>query len=218
MSTPQGQEQEEPRPRNLAAATLRSAGRVFAIAVGAAFGVGLLVCFWAGLFDSVRLEQRPAGPWNTIQRHYTGPYDAIRFAIRTVALYAGQQVGRTPARGFAVFFDEPQEMEAAALRSIAGCIIDSLIAEPDTPFVSVRVAQFPAVVGTFRLRSFFSYMSGVFKFYPALAAYLREEKLELAGPVVEIYDLDRRVIEYVAPLDDAPFLPDTVALPLVVGE
>jgi hypothetical protein len=69
----------------------------------------------------------------------------------------------------------------------------------DSPYVVDSLPPCPiALVGHYPLRSFFSYMSGAAKAYPTLQTLLQARQLELARPVVEVYDLELKQIRYIA--------------------
>lgn len=184
------------------------AGRVFAVVLAVVCAISAVICWWAGFFDPLTIAPATAGPWHLLYRTHTGPYEGVRLAIRDVALYVEHTTGRKPTRGFSVYLDDPAEVPREHRRSIGGCLTDTLHTAPPSPYRSVTQDSLPAAVGTFRLRSFFSYMTGVFKFYPALDQYLREHGDTLTGPVIEVYDLERRRIDYVAPIGPGAVLPD----------
>jgi hypothetical protein len=156
--------------------------------------------YWAGLFDSIQLAQRRVGPYSLLYREHRGPYQGMRLVMRETAALLKETYGREPRRGFGIYYDDPATVDAAELRSIGGCITDTLIAEPGGAYRSRVFEETDAVVGTFRLRSLFSYMVGVQKFYPALETFLEKGRLRQVGPVMEIYDLDREEILFIAPL------------------
>jgi hypothetical protein len=183
--------------------------RIFGVVFGVVLVVSVGICYWAGFFDAVTLAPGTVGPYYFLYREHTGPYEGVRLAIRDVALYVERTAGSKPRRGFSVYLDDPSVVPRERLRSIGGCLTDTLFTAPPSPYHSATQDSVEAVVGTFRLRSFFSYMTGVFKFYPALDDFLRRQGDTLSGPVIEIYDLERRRIEYVAPIGPGAVLPDT---------
>ena len=107
-----------------------------------------------------------------------------------------------PSKGFGIYLDDPAEVPQDSLRCRAGCLTDTLLHDPEPPLRSGVEPERPAVVATFPLRSPFSYMTGVLKAYPALERYLAEEGLEANGPVMEVYDLEKREIRYLVPVKE----------------
>jgi len=183
--------------------------RVFGVVFGAVLVVSVGLCWWAGFFDSVTVAPGAAGPFHFLYREHIGPYEGVRMAIHDVALYVERTAGSKPRRGFSVYLDDPSVVPREHLRSLGGCLTDTLFTAPPAPYRSATQDSVEAVVATFRLRSFFSYMTGVFKAYPALDDFLRRRGDTLTGPVIEIYDLDRHRIDYVALIGPGSVLPDT---------
>ncbi|MBD3241037.1 MAG: hypothetical protein GF331_10670 [Chitinivibrionales bacterium] len=175
---------------------------IFAPVAAAVLIIGVALTWWAGYFDSVVLTERTMGPYHLLYREHRGPYEGIRFAMRDVFLYYRRLYGEAPARGFSIYYDDPANIEADSLRSIAGVLTDSLLTDPKEPYRSRTVPAHHALVGTFPLRSPFSYMIGVLKFGDVLEEYLEETEREPQGPTMEIYDLEDRVIRYVVPIED----------------
>jgi hypothetical protein len=55
-------------------------------------------------------------------------------------------------------------------------------------------------VGTFHIRSFLSNYTGTQKYYSAKESFARENKVVLAGPVIELFDMGARRVFYIAPV------------------
>lgn len=189
-------------------ATVRVSARIFGVVAGVLFLAGLALSFWAGYLDSPFVDVRDVGPHYLLYREQVGPYEMVRYSMRTVFLYYRDTYGREPSRGFGVYFDDPDSVSQDSLRSQAGCLTDTLLADPSEPFQTRVEPRRQAVVATFPLRSPFSYMTGVQKAYPALQTYVEEEGLETTGPAMEVYDLDLREIRYIltiaSPAEDTP--------------
>ena len=94
----------------------------------------------------------------------------------------------------------PRTTKPENLRSEAGYITDSLLPDVKLPYRTAVVPRTRAVSGVLPVRSFLSPYVGPLKFYPRLLRYCEREKLELSGPVMEIYDGARKRIEYIAPV------------------
>jgi len=103
-------------------------------------------------------------------------------------------------KGIAVFYDNPQTVKAQDLHSIAGCITDTVLTNLDTPYKSQILPKTRAIVGTFHIRSFLSNYTGTQKYYSAKESFARENKVVLAGPVIELFDMAARRVFYIAPI------------------
>ncbi len=174
--------------------------KITGIIAGAVTFAMLVVAFIGGIFDSVEFSVQKSGPYNLIYKENRGPYAGIRIILNDVLKYVVDQKKIKVLQGFAIFYDDPAKVPADSLRSIAGVITDSLY-DVSAPYKSALFPKTEAVVGVFPIRSFLSYTSGTFKFYPQLQKYVSSKKLTLSGPVLEIYDSAKRRIIYVASVD-----------------
>lgn len=157
------------------------------------------VAFYAGMFDSIAITREPRGPYALIYREYRGSYSGIKFVMNNVYRYVRDSLQLPTGIGFSVFYDNPQKIPVDSLRSISGIFTDSIISVNE-PYRSGLFERTDAVVGRFRLRSFFSYTIGGYKFYSELQRFLQDKKIEQTGPVMEMYDMVERVIYYIAPV------------------
>jgi hypothetical protein len=155
--------------------------------------------YYAGVFDAVELTRESCGPFYLIYREYRGPYQGIRFVMNNVYQYVRDSLHLQTNTGFAVFYDNPGKSDPDSLRSISGIICDSLHSV-QPPYRNSVFERTDAVVGEYNLRSFFSYMTGSYKFYPQLHRYIAKKKIKQTGPVIEIYDLAKRSILFIAPV------------------
>lgn len=174
--------------------------RIIGVIVAAAMLVFFVLCFFAGVFDTMTVSVRDEGPFNLIFREHRGPYRGVRFALYDVYSYLKDKHSMQPQRGFVMFLDNPQKTKKEDLRCRAGCITDSIVANVSGQYATEVFAKTKAVRGSFRLRSFMSPMTGPVKFYPRMLETLRTEKLTSAGPVMEIYDVPAKTIIYIAPV------------------
>lgn len=174
--------------------------RIAAVIAAGIVAATLALCYGAGIFDRLPLEERTAGPYYLLYRDNKGPYQGIKNVMSDVYAYVRYEKKSDVSRGFAIFYDDPRGKDKEQLRSSAGCITDSLVTDLKQPYLSRRFDSTHAVVGVFPLRTFFSYMTGTFKFYPRLGRYLAAHNLTLSGAVMEVYDMQQRRILYIAPV------------------
>ena len=177
-----------------------TARRIVIAVLGVTCAAFLLVCWAAGVFDAVSMQAGEQGPYSLVFREYKGPYRGVKFALYDVYHYLNDKRSIAPARGFAVFYDNPQKVKPDSLRSIAGYITDSILPGVTPPYKTDVFAKTRAVTGVFPIRTFMSQFTGPIKFYPRLLLYLKQEKLEATGPVMEIYDIGGKKIVYIAPV------------------
>jgi AraC family transcriptional regulator len=156
--------------------------------------------FYAGMFDKLSLEVAEVGPYPIVYREHKGPYDGVKFALHDVYRYLKTKRMQWTTKGIAVFCDDPQTVKTQDLRSLAGCVTDTLLTNLDPPYKSQILPKTHAVAGTFRVRSFLSNYTGTRKYYSAKDDFARENKLVLAGPVIELFDMGSRKVFYFAPV------------------
>lgn len=177
--------------------------KIFAIIASVVTAIMMIMAFIGGVFDSVTFSIQQAGPYNLVYKEHRGSYAGIRLILNDVFKYVVKEKKGMVKEGFAIFYDDPATVPSDSLRAIAGVITDSL-KEVSAPYKSALYPKTNAVVGEFPIRSFLSYTSGVVKFYPQLQKYLTENNLKQSGPVLEIYNSPKRVITYVASVNEGP--------------
>lgn len=177
-----------------------TAMRIVIAIVGITCAAFILLCRAAGVFDAVSMQTGEQGPYSLVFREHRGPYRGVKFALLDVYHYLNDKRSIVPQRGFAVFYDNPNKVKPDSLRSIAGYITDSILPGVTTPYKTDVFAKTRAVTGVFPIRTFMSQFTGPLKFYPRLLLYLKQEKLEATGPVMEIYDIGGKKIVYIAPV------------------
>lgn len=166
-----------------------------------------LVSFQAGIFDSVHFFEESRGPYNLVYKEYKGSYSAVGYRIKDVFQYVKTKKGIDAVEGgFAVFYDNPQKTKSDSLRSICGVFTDSLISA-EVPYKAAVYGKSYCIVGKFPLRSYFSYMSGINKFYPALEKYVKAKKTTVTGPVMEVIDTKNKAIVYIVSVTNTTSVP-----------
>lgn len=175
-------------------------GVVLAIALG---GVA-----YFGLFASVEAERGRTGAYRLVYKDLTGPYDQVAATMDELYFELLDQ-GVETRRGFGLYFDNPEEVPAAELRSRVGCVVEpEAWAALDSVRDQFQVMDYPdveAVVARFPYRGSASIMFGAMKVYPKLAQALGTRPA--GGPALEVYDLDLRSIFYAMPLEDVGLVP-----------
>ncbi len=165
-------------------------------------GATLLFFFYAGMFDRIEFSRESRGPYNLIYREYQGPRSGVRHVMNTVYRYVRDTLHLESGTGFTVFYDDPLSGIEKDSRCIAGVVVDSC---PEVA-ASYKTGVFrcgEAVIGSVKLRSFFSYTIGGSRFYYRLRKLLAEKNEKRTGPVLELYEVKQKRIQYVAPFSGA---------------
>jgi hypothetical protein len=174
--------------------------RIFWIISIVSISAIIVLSFFSGLFDGVKITNQTVGPYYLVYRTHKGSYSGIQFVMGDVYRYMREKKSISPQKGFAIYYDDPAKIQPDSLRSIAGVITDSS-ENVESPYKSGVFQKTEALIGTFPIRSFMSYSIGVYKFYPALEKKVAKDKCHLSGPVIEIYDLEAKKITYIAPVN-----------------
>lgn len=160
----------------------------------------IMVLSGYGLFSPVNIEEKNAGPYMLVYKKYIGDYKNTGLIMDEI--YYDLSGNSVPAKkGFGLYYDNPQEVDKAKLRSIAGCIVEGVpVQKLKKLSAKYGVQEYPSsksVVAEFPYKGKVSIVIGVFKVYPKLATYIKEHKYSQT-PVMEIYDQSNEKIIYIA--------------------
>lgn len=172
--------------------------------------IAVIVLFWAaltyyGMFTSVEITQAQKGPYYLVYKEHKGDYAKVGPVMDEVYYDLRNNKNIFSAKGFGLYYDNPEEVAKENLRSVVGCIVP--LAKIDGIEGDYKIAEFPsskAVVSTFPYRGTLSFIMAVIKVYPKLQEHLQtietlKEKEEFA--IMEIYDMENNIIEFVAATD-----------------
>lgn len=103
-------------------------------------------------------------------------------------------------KGYGEYYDNPQKVEKSKLRSQAGCIIeDKDLAKLLKQTGKFKVKQLPLqkyIVAEFPYKGKISILFSIFRVYPALQQYSKENGYSLETSIMEIYDVPNKKIMY----------------------
>lgn len=159
------------------------------------FGLFLVLGFFGFMFfhlgalKPVEITQSVAGPFYLIAKSHVGPYHKTVQAIEVVEAWAQKE--KIECRlSFGQYLDDPKTMEEERLKSRGGCLY---LNKPDVAalpkdFENIELPAQDYVVAHFSG----SPGIGPMKVYPKVDEYLKQQGLQMAGPVIEVYEiLDR---------------------------
>ena len=179
---------------------MRILGRVIIIIAVIAI-VCLMVLARYGLFSSVSVSEKNAGPYVLVYKTHVGDYNSVAPIIGEVYNDLKNNYSIEATKGFGLYYDNPQEVEKAKLRSIVGCIVEGKSVEDLKKGIDkYGVKEYPSsksVVAEFPYRGKMSIIIGIFKVYPKLASYIKEHKYPQT-PIMELYDRPNGTIEYIS--------------------
>lgn len=113
--------------------------------------------------------------------------------------------GYDTTKGFGIYYDDPKTVKKSELRSLVGCIIDEKyypnLRDIKSKFKMKEIPPSRGLIGEFPYKSWVSIMIGISKAYPKLNKFLQDNKLQ-PGPVMEVYDMKNKKIQYIFPYSD----------------
>ena len=181
--------------------------RLLTIILGVAAVVVLGLGYY-GLFAPVVFTERQMGPYVLVYEKHAGEYKHTAAIVEKISSALLGEDGIFVGKGFGLFYDNPKIVEAASLRSIAGCIVENV---PDDKIKRLKdkylVAEFPdarCVVAELPYKGFVSIVLGTLRVYPKLTEYLKAHDYRMT-PVMEIYDKPNRKVYYVAAYTLGPY-------------
>ena len=166
--------------------------------------VSLMVLARYGLFYSVSIPEKNVGPYLLVYKTHVGDYKSVGPIIGELYSDLKNSYSIEATKGFGLYYDNPQQVDKAKLRSIVGCIVEGRSVE-DLKKVTSKygVKEYPSsksVVAEFPYKGKMSILIGVFKIYPKLASYIKEHKYTQT-PIMELYDQPNKRIEYISSIN-----------------
>ncbi len=144
------------------------------------------------------------GPYLLVYKKHTGDYKNVGPVMDELYYDLKNNYDIETTKGFGLYYDNPQKVEKAKLRSIVGCVVEGRSVE-DLIKVSNKygVKKYPSsksVVAEFPYKGKMSIIIGIFKVYPKLSAYIKEQKYTQT-PIMELYDQANKKIEYISSIN-----------------
>lgn len=159
---------------------------------------------YSGLFTDVKIIEKEVGPYKLVYENHIGPYYKIKDIQDKIynTLLADHII---PERGFGIYYDNPEDVPQDKLKSIGGCIVEkddySMLENLSGKYKVKDYKQTRAIYTTFPFVNSFSIILGVMKVYPELFKY-QQSKAYKQAPVLEIYDIPEKKIEFIIPIQD----------------
>ncbi len=166
--------------------------------------VCLIVLARYGLFYSVSVSEKNVGPYLLVYKTHIGDYKSVGPIIGELYYDLKNNYSIETTKGFGLYYDNPQEVDKAKLRSIVGCIVEDRSVE-DLKKVSNKygVKEYPSsksVVAEFPYKGQMSILIGIFRVYPKLGSYIKEHKYPQTL-IMELYDQPNKRIEYISSIN-----------------
>lgn len=165
-------------------------------------GIGIYLFFYLGGYKGVTLTETNYQSLNLVFKEYTGPYHQISPVIEAVEKLA-ERLGHNCQRTFGEYLDDPAKVDEGRLRAIGGCVVDREIKGLPEGFHFKIIEARPVLKAEFRGAP----SIGPFKVYPKAMDHIAAQRLKVAGPTLEIYQLLPEggfLTEFLFPLEKRP--------------
>lgn len=153
-----------------------------------------------GLFSKVKVDIRMIGGEKAVLRAVKGDYKQCGTIMNEVYYSLLHNYGIETTLGFAVYFDNPKNTLKENLRFEAGCIIDShyyeRTAELEKEFLVKTIENKKYLTAEFPYKNQLSVLLGIIKVYPVLEKDAQKNGFKEDAPIMEIYDIPGKKIEY----------------------
>lgn len=159
---------------------------------------------WSGLFIKVHVETMVRGPFNLVYENQDGSYSGLRARSRELAARLEKDYGIRPIARVIAYHVDPRITPKQELRAFFGCIVspedsEALLRKNAPHNVKLWPKHMFKRV-TFPLSTALSVWIGEIKAYPAIDDY-NKMRGAYCGTVMEIYDENNRMIEYLQPVE-----------------
>jgi hypothetical protein len=155
---------------------------------------------YLGMFNPLTVTMQEMGPYTIAYERYVGPYQNTGPIFDKVYKEL-TALGITTTNGIGIYYDNPQNTPSYKLRSDCGVIMAKKDLSKLKGNLKVQeIKKSLCVVTEFPIKNMLSYMIGPMKAYPALSGFANKGKLNFSGPMFEIYNMQKDVIMYVAPV------------------
>lgn len=158
--------------------------------LGVVIGLGGYLSWHLGAFKSMTFLELKLPTTTVVSKKHTGAYHKIVSVIEDVEKFAKSQ-GLNCRLSFGEYFDSPDVVEEARLKSRGGCIImaeeEPLLKKITWP-EGIEVSTVPSREYVIAL---FSGSPGIgpMKVYPKTMQYIHDKKWSVDGPIIEVYEI-----------------------------
>lgn len=158
-----------------------------------------------GVFVKVEVEVKEVEEMIGIYEDYSGPYKNTKQIQDKLYFRLLDEEQIETFRGFGIYYDNPKEVPKEKLRSKSGCIIEvedyNKIKKLEEKFNILKFEKGKYVYTEFPLKSQLSILGGVFKVYPKLDQFVKENNYEMKE-ITEIYDIKSGKILYLSRMNN----------------
>lgn len=168
----------------------------------------LIYLIFSGLFYKIVIIEKEIEPFYVAYTKNTGNYKYSGQFMDEI-FYKLKQNDIETEKGFGMYFDNPAETKVNERRYYAGVVITEnqyqQMLNHDYGVETSLIEPGNSLYTEFIYRNRLSVFISIFKVYPALGRFVRQNKNEgLNSPVIEIYDVPNKKIYFIYSLENSP--------------
>lgn len=154
--------------------------------------------YYFGIIQEVKITEQEIGPFKVVYEAHIGDYSKVSEVQEKIYnSLVLDEINTT--KSFGVYYDNPDEVEKQRLRSEIGVIINekdySKIMRLKGKYNVKDIPKEKSIVAVFPYRNKVSIIIGIYKVYPKLDEYIKNNNYE-ENPILEIYDKENQKIYY----------------------
>jgi len=157
--------------------------------------------WYSGIFARTKVEIKAVGPYVVAYADFKGEYSETA-QIQDSLYNKLWEDGVENYQAFGIFYDDPQNTPVENLRSKVGCVIHkdyiSKIYKMTNKYRVLTIEKQTCAVVELPYNNSFSVYAGIYKAYPALHDYCKENGYPV-NPIIEIYDVPHNIL-FIMPL------------------
>ena len=167
------------------------------------------ISIYYGAFNSINIKKEKKESFWIVFEPFVGPYKNTGPIMDKLYYKLLNDESIETFKGFGIYYDNPREVEELLCRSIVGSVIekkdlDKIEFLKNKGYKILEIKESEYVTSEFAYKGKFSIIFGIFKVYPKLSAYL-EKNNSVKAPMMEIYDIPNKVINYSTPTSENIF-------------
>lgn len=174
--------------------------KIFLIVLSVVILSIIVLFIYYGVFKKVAIELKTQGGESLVYEKVQGDYRQSSVVSDRVYYSLMQDFEITTYKGFGIYYDKPGSVPVDEMRSEVGCILE--VADEGKSenikekFLVKKYEEKEYIVAEFPIKGKLSFIVGIFKVYPELNRYARENGFSEESPVMEIWDVPNKKILY----------------------
>lgn len=162
----------------------------------------ILFAFYAyfGGFNKLNFKIEKAGGETVVYKQMVGDYSKSGEMMKSITEELSKDYGITTTQNFGIYYSDPEKTDKNNLRSDIGCIVNTSdqnkMEELQKTYTVKQLPVKDYLITKMPFRGLLSVMIGIFRVYPAMDEYIKENNISNCGPITEIYDSKNKVIIY----------------------